>query len=443
MSYTQIDADIAAFDGIDGYLDDVISKFDTAVETIDRISQFGITKVDFDSLQSLYPELTLPEFTLSANPVRLGADNIGNEALTGLSTVVTVGILTALAAVLGWVLKKLFGGSSGSSGGSGGGGGFSSAHNLAEAKLPFVAKVMIESLEQEIKAKGAPANSKTSNTLNAKIGKIKSAALTIEAVNSGAVSGDVKAIHDMVKDVVDLIVNDADDSIIISLTGKSIPGIYNKMVGESPFYGKDRATRLLMTTGADLPAIAKARAEEVKIKPEHFDPYFSQYTGKYPEEVDINISRLAQVETSTLKLKSDIESMIVKLEKTSPQGGSADKRSAMNNTLKIVLNYIKRNMIPLIANSAASTDMMATNVLSTVKYLVGIYNAIPEDSVKESILKDAGLTTDDVKGLISGLDAKRLKAIETATSLLTSMTKSITITDVQQAKINTLMELSK
>ncbi len=432
MSVSEIDANIASFDTLDIDTYAGLDKLEEAIGIIDNITNYGITKQDFDSLQKLFPELRTPEFEIGAMPVRLGTQEIGNEVIAGLGTAATIAILTAFAAILGWIISKLFGGGSSS---GGGGSAAASVSDLKAMGIPFSAELMIAIYS----AQGSESKDRAvKNRMVSRSKTVKNVSIFIEDLNNGSISSGFKLMNGISKGLLELVDSGADDSETL----KVVNGLFIK----------DFAAVISNNTSADMGTIGKKlkmspvstlkefNTNVVKIKPDHYAlNYSSTDPKKFPAQIvlkDAGFDNLHKV----IKAQETLLDKGIKDLKGKTTNMSKDGYLAVTNGLKVMLAYTRSTLLrQLVAGNKAIDEYRDT----MVAYVVGALSSYEDLSPieKNMVDKEAGLEDGDVKELLGKVKKRDDKALKRSIEVFEAIAKTSKFKDNKE--VSTVIDQMK
>lgn len=418
ITISQLDADLAALESIDLKLNKDAVELESAFSLIKEITTYGITAESHAKLLEFHPELSECEIQLSATPVLLGTEKLGNEAVGGLSAIALAGIMTAIAAALAWIIAKIFGGTSGS--GFGGG----RAAILDDAKIPFAAKEMVAYLDS---TKGG---SKKNTDIAIDQAKIKNAATTLSLINDGSMTEVLKVVAKLIAESAKLRDDGADGLAVLDFMNKSAAPELNKILALIGDYStpKRKAVPIATQTNA---ADWKAHLDEfIKRADLNFAPAMNP--TKYPATVDIDNRSIVAVgkEIDGLKKVVDTQSKVNK----KAEGAATDSVRVLISFTNIMKQLINTLLIKQISNASMSVKSVYDGLTAIAKSSVSIVNSL-SDINKGIVLKAAGVSEDDLLTLVARIDKGDVDAVEESTKLLNALSSKVTLTDDQKARL--------
>lgn len=382
MVISEFEAALASVESIDEGLELHLTRLNEVCAIVDEISIYGVTKQSFDKLSEYHPGLNAHGLELSSHPIRMGADEIGNEAVGALSGIALAAIYTAIAAVLGFIISKIFGGSS-SGGGGGGGGGISATTKELEKKGMVWS---VASHVEMIKNEKVSDKRKQQTEINA----VGNAVQFYIAVTNNDVGPVIKEITDLLKTVQDAVTKGADEKIFIDISNKDLISVFDTVV---PFTGSASKhlkglIPSLHGTVADHNTTRKnnkAAIDKVQFNKAAIDGTFPTGEIKFdPNTVDRFEKTLKDAEAFAKKSSESLKSSKITVDSQS--------LSLSVTMTKILGSLISRFFLKQLANVKSATDDYARLSAVVVAMIVGpIYKAIPDNIVKVNLLKKAGI----------------------------------------------------
>lgn len=381
MAISEFEAALASVESIDEGLELHLNRLNEVCAIVDEISIYGVTKQSFDKLSEYHPGLNAHGLELSSHPIRMGADEIGNEAVGALSGIALAAIYAAIAAVLGFIISKIFGGSS--SGGGGGGGGISATTKELEKKGMVWS---VASHVEMIKNEKVSDKRKQQTEINA----VGNAVQFYIAVTNNDVGPVIKEITDLLKTIQDAVTKGADEKIFIDISNKDLISVFDTVV---PFTGSASKhlkglIPSLHGTVADHNTTRKnnkAAIDKVQFNKAAIDGTFPTGEIKFdPNTVDRFEKTLKDAEAFAKKSSESLKSSKITV-------GSQSLSLSVTMT-KILGSLISRFFLKQLANVKSATDDYARLSAVVIAMIVGpIYKSIPDNIVKVNLLKKAGI----------------------------------------------------
>lgn len=426
MEYTELEAALASLNTVMG---EICGDEEALLEAMGIAADFdtyGVTKESYDKLKALYPNLSDSGLQLSSMPIRIGAESIGNEAVSSMSGGAIAAILGAVAVVLGLIMSKIFGG--GSSGGSGGGGISSKVKKLEDAKFAFNGD-LFGGDGISISRKG-----KVLSDSDAKM-MVNSGAHALETMSDGGLDVILKDISSLISSLALMTTKGTDDAAVASALSGDCRKINTELVKMIPICTTATAAAMDIPDGkTDIDSIADARAKAIG---KSNDISVNVYSNKLPSKgmIELSQSNIVRVEDSITKLIKEIKSTQSKV-----SGGtkvSKESSKAIISTLKILGLFLTKIISPYSANARVVLDRYLDAIGKAAKVALDLYKS-QSDDVKADICKAVGASNEDV---IKATDKGDIKDGELIAELLKVIPKKVTLTKEQQATLD--LDLSK
>lgn len=432
MFANELDANIASFDtfDIDAYAG--LDKLEEAIGIIDNITNYGITKQDFDSLQNLFPELRAPEFELGAMPVRLGTQEIGNEVIAGLGTAATIAILTAFAAILGWIISKLFG--DGSSSGGGGGSAAASISDLKAMGYPFSAELMTAVYEIQ-KAEATDGGAK--QRITTKANTVKNVSIFIKDLNDGAIGNSFKLMAGITKELVKIVEMGADDKEVLKVLNGVFIKDFTSILSGNTAIASTAGTKLKMSAVTSIQAFNGAAG---KLEGNDYSANLGTSEPKsFPKSIVLKDAGFANTNKAANAQKDALDKAVKDL-KGKQTEISKDGYRAVSLALKVMLAYTKSTLLKqMVAGNKVITeyrDMLVGFVVQALKVYEGL-----SPIEKNMVDKEAGLEDGDVQELLEKVKKSDDKALKRSIEVFEAIAKTSKFKDDKE--VSTVIDQMK
>lgn len=438
MNFTQHDAALASMNTMDLSIDQMIDKIDQALEVVNDITRYGVTLNNYNQLQSIYPELSEPEISLSSHPIRLGAEEIGNEAIAGLSGGAMAALLGALALVLGWVVSKVFGGGGS---GSGGGGGLSSksgaTSTLSDSRVPFDAKTIV-SLYDGMAQQASSAKDK--NNAARKAGTARVAGYMAERCVDGSLTADIKAMRSLVKDIVALSEGEAPDAEITKIIGTMLPNYLNPIVKKLPYLNDKQKQNAEIKSIQSIDSLGQTRKKEKVALTSAFAINYSSLSFKASSDIKISPSQFGATEKAIKDFEKELESMSKKLKGDSSTKKLSPHISAAYQGLGILLVWVRNDLVKRLADTDTALKAYVASIKSACAEVLNITLAL-SDGDKKKTLDAAGIDEAKVKEVLASLKKGDLSKCDEAVDLAEVLQKNLSLSDEDKRKLSEALVL--
>ncbi len=434
--FTEMDAALDQIDAVGDYCQPFMDALDKALEVMDEITKYGITQDNYDTLKELYPDLSECELNLSAFPIRLTSDKIGTEAAGGLSTLAIGALLTAFAAIIGWILSKIFGGSS--SGGGGGGGGISSVTVLDKTGWGFQTKQIIEYHN----AMMANADAKGKKKHTAQIFKVKAASVLLTQIADGVLADQINEVARLQAILLEMVKNGSTPEETLKVINGDFHSSYNKLIEAEAFVPDGIKKTLIIPKYAVIGSARvhlKVVATDVNVK---LLQLYDQYKGPVPDEAQMSEKATNDIESECKKLQTSLASNSNMLaSKGADENLDSESLGSISMAVQILMNYTRTSILKRIVTATKASqhlcDMYQAGCLAGLAIVIGLDK---ENMAK--IESETGFTAAEIKSLNGEIkkDGRsnlkgRIAALLKAKEVFQALDKVITLSDTDKERL--------